>query len=440
LRWTRHHARAINRPVDSSPHGRARPRTAHPKRVIYISYDGLGDALGASQVLPYVEGLAERGHEFELLSFEKPGNRLAFREPIAPGVRWTALRYHKTPTVPATAFDMSQGALASVLAALATRADFVHTRSYVAATLALPLVIAGRRPLLFDTRGLWPEERVDGNLWSREGKIYRSATRVEQSLFARADAITVLTNNVKDYLRQEYGHRAQIRSPITVIPTCADLDLFHPDGAKDEEVAPLVEGSRTLAYVGSIGTWYMAEEMARFYLAWRAAVAPSSARFLVVTRDDPSPMRSVLAAHGVETELVHRSAKRERVAKLLRCSEAALSFVRESLSKRASAPTKIGEYLGCGIPVIGTAIGDARLVLAEPGAGLLIERFDDETLAESAKQLAAFAASRDRVKLTRAAAERWFSLERAIDAYDELYTQMPRWHGQRWTREDRGWP
>lgn len=433
-------SRAINRPVNASSKDRTRPYSADRRRVIYISYDGLGDALGASQVLPYVEGLAARGHEFELITFEKFGNRLAFREPIAPNVRWTALRYHKKPTVPATAFDMSQGALTAIFAMLVSRADLIHTRSYVAATLALPLGIATRRPLLFDTRGLWPEERVDGNLWSRESKIYKSALRIERSLLAHADAITVLTNNVKDYLRQEYAHRAQIRSPITVIPTCADLALFRPDGEKDEEVAPLVEGSRTLAYVGSIGTWYMAEEMARFYLAWRAAVAPEPARFLVVTRDDPAPMRAVLAAHGVESELVHRAAKRERVPKLLRCSEAGLSFVRESLSKRASAPTKIGEYLGCGIPVLATAIGDARLVLAEKGAGLLIERFDDESLARSAKQLAALAAAPDRVALTRAAAERWFSLERAIDAYDELYTHMTRWHGQRWSREDRGWP
>jgi glycosyltransferase involved in cell wall biosynthesis len=407
---------------------------------VYISYDGMSDALGASQVLPYVEGLARRGHQFELVSFEKPGNRLAFREQLSPGVRWTALRYHRTPTVPATAFDMAQGALTAALNALAVRADFIHTRSYISATLALPLVLAARRPLLFDTRGLWPEERVDGNLWSREGRIYKSAVRVEQTLFARADAVTVLTNNVKDYLRNEYSHRAALRAPITVIPTCADLDLFHPEGPADEELAPLVGAAKPLAYVGSIGTWYMAEEMARFYLAWRAAVAPSSARFLVVTRDDPAPMRAVLAAHGVEHELIHRAAQRERVAKLLRCSTAALSFVRESLSKRASAPTKIGEYLGCGVPVVGTAIGDARLVLAEPGAGLLIEQFDDASLARAAERLAALSAAPDRVARTRAAAERWFSLERAVDAYDELYTAMPASHGAPIARADRGWP
>lgn len=151
-------------------------------------------------------------------------------------------------------------------------------------------------------------------------------------------------------------------------------------------------------------------------------------------------MRAVLAAHGLEGEMIVRAAKRDRVARLLRCSDAALSFVRESLSKRASAPTKIGEYLGCGVPVVGTTIGDARLVLAEPGAGALIERFDDDALLESARTLAALSAAPDRVQRTRAAAERWFSLERAVDAYDALYTQMPSTHGATMSRADQRWP
>ena len=41
-------------------------------RVLYITYDGLTDPLGQSQVLPYLLGTAEDGHEITVLSFEKP--------------------------------------------------------------------------------------------------------------------------------------------------------------------------------------------------------------------------------------------------------------------------------------------------------------------------------------------------------------------------------
>jgi glycosyltransferase involved in cell wall biosynthesis len=407
---------------------------------VYITYDGLSDTLGASQVLPYVHGLAKRGHTFELLSFEKPGNPLAFRKQLAPNVRWTALRYHKTPTVPATSFDLTQGSVTSVLQALMTGADLVHTRSYVAATLALPLVLAMRRPLLFDTRGLWPEERVDGGIWARTSKIYRAANAMERVLFTHADAVTVLTNNVQNYLRHDYAHREKLRAPIRVIPTCADLDLFSPDATPDREVLAQAGDARVLAYVGSIGTWYMAEEMARFYLAWRKVLSQQKTRLLVVSRDNPQSIAAPLNAAGVTDELIHVAAKRERVPGLIRTSDAALSFVRESLSKRASAPTKIGEYLGCGVPVAATLIGDARLVLAEPGAGVAITQLDDSSLEAAARQLVACSQAPQRVELARTAAQRWFSLDAAVDAYDSFYQDIPSYHGGDIDRRDRSWP
>lgn len=423
--------RPMNRPVN---------RPWRKRRVVYVTYDGLSDALGASQVLPYVEGLAQKGHSFELLSFEKPGNSLAFRKEIAPNVRWTALRYHKTPTVPATSFDLAQGAATSVLQMLLTGADLIHTRSYVAATLALPLVVALRKPLLFDTRGLWPEERVDGGIWRRESKIYRTATAMERVLFSQADAVTVLTNNVQNYLRTEYAHRAELRAPIRVIPTCADLDLFSTDATPDPEVTAKVGDARVLAYVGSIGTWYMANEMARFYLAWRKVLSPQKTRLLIVSRDDPETIAAPLRAAGCADEMVVVSAQRSRVPGLIRTADAALSFVRESLSKRASAPTKIGEYLGCGVPVAATLIGDASRVLAEPGAGIAIRECTDESLERDALALLRCAQAPDRKALARAAAVRWFSLARAVEAYDSFYQEIPSYHRGALDRSDHGWP
>ena len=42
------------------------------KNVLYISYDGMTDPLGQSQVLPYISGLNKYGINFHLISFEKP--------------------------------------------------------------------------------------------------------------------------------------------------------------------------------------------------------------------------------------------------------------------------------------------------------------------------------------------------------------------------------
>jgi glycosyltransferase involved in cell wall biosynthesis len=408
------------------------------RRALYITYDGIDEPLGRSQVLPYVIGLASRGHQFELLSFEKPGVPLRFREPLADGVRWTALRYHRRPTVPATLLDMASGLGVSSMHRLLRGVDLVHTRSYVPATMALPLVRAAGLPLLFDTRGLWPDEKIDAGAWPAGGGLYRAAKGVERALFRSADAVTVLTHRMQRYLRDEYPYRAELRAPIHVIPTCTDLEHFRPDVPREPALEAELAGACTLLYLGSIGTWYMSVEMARLYLAFRRLVP--RARLLVVSREQPVEMARVLDEAGAGAELVHRAARRDEVAGFVRCADAAVCFVRPSFSKQGSAPTKLGELLACGLPVAANVVGDMATVLGDTTAGVVVDDMSDEGLAASAQALLSLVQQPDIAARARGEAERWFRLDEAVIAYDAIYRAMPRRHGQRVAVSDGYWP
>src|SRR6476620_11682826 len=79
-------------------------------RVRYITYDGLTDPLGGSQVLPYLIGLAEVGHEITILSCEKPERMLRDGAQIRKlcadaGLTWNPIKYHKKPPVLSSALD-----------------------------------------------------------------------------------------------------------------------------------------------------------------------------------------------------------------------------------------------------------------------------------------------------------------------------------------------
>ena len=80
-------------------------------RVLYLSYDGMTDPLGRSQVLPYLTGLAALGHEITLVSFEKPGRSAEERERVEAicgeaGIAWHPLRYHKRPPILSSVWDV----------------------------------------------------------------------------------------------------------------------------------------------------------------------------------------------------------------------------------------------------------------------------------------------------------------------------------------------
>lgn len=411
----------------------------HARRVVYVTYDGLTEQLGQSQVLPYLRGLVERGHRFEVLSFEKPGAPLCFRRQLERGLRWTALRYHKRPTVPATGFDMSQGAVAVALQSLVQRADLVHVRSYVPCALALPWVEVGRVPLLFDMRGLWADERVEAGTWPDGGRLYESAKRVERLLLGRADAVTTLTVRLKRYLREEYAYASEIDAPIRVIPTCVDLGHFRPDAPKHPGAMKALGDANVLLYLGAIGPYYLPRAMAEFYLAWRRHAAP--ARFLIVSKNDPAPIREVLAEAGAANEVLHLSATREEVPGLVRCARASFGlFGGRILAGHGCAPTKIGEVLACGLPFASSAVGDIPELLGGSPVGVSVANTRTATLDEAARELFAKSRAPDVAVQARELAARWFSLESAVEQYDRLYREMGRAHGRSQGLQDASWP
>ena len=88
------------------------------RRALFISYNGMLDPLGQTQVIPYLSELAKHGLRFTLLSFERPPafekDGLAKSEELrkhlaSQNIEWHSLRYHQTPSLPATIFDVANG-------------------------------------------------------------------------------------------------------------------------------------------------------------------------------------------------------------------------------------------------------------------------------------------------------------------------------------------
>ena len=177
--------------------------------ILYISYDGLTDPLGRSQILPYLRGLASRGHAIHVLACEKPENFGRDRAAVAAlcreaGISWHPLRYHKRPPVLSTVYDLAQLRRAAVRLHRKHRFGLTHCRSYIPAAVGLHLKRAHGVPLLFDMRGFWPEEKTEGKSWDL-GKpmfrlVYRYFKRLERKLLEHSDAIVSLTEAGKQEL------------------------------------------------------------------------------------------------------------------------------------------------------------------------------------------------------------------------------------------------
>lgn len=388
--------------------------------VLYISYDGMLEPLGQSQVLAYLERLAP-GRRIHLLSFEKAEDwadaprREALRARIhAAGIVWHPRRYHKRPSALATAWDVMVGVVAGLWLAWRHRLSIVHARSYVPALMALVLKrLAGLR-FLFDMRGFWADERVDGRLWPRDGHMYRIAKWCERRFLLNADHVVSLTHAGVAEM-QAFDYLQGRMPPVTVIPTCADLSRFVPiDGQRDPR-------SFTLGYVGSAGTWYLFDAAVAAFVALRA-LRPD-ARLLVVNRGEHDHIRACLRSAGIPESCVElRRADPSEMPLLMARMDATVFFIKPVFSKQASAPTKLGELLGCGVPVLANAgVGDMATILAEDEVGVAVSSFDAESLQQGVRDLLALAAEPDIRERCVDSARRHFALDAGVSNYAAIY-------------------
>src|SRR5712691_4221398 len=204
------------------------------RRVLYISYNGMLDPLGQSQVLPYLRELSKLGVRFSLLSFERPAafgsEGKAKREELrrqlaAEGIDWHTLRYHQNPSLPATVYDVRHGSRYAKRMVRCDKIERVHARSHIAAAIARRLKKRFGLKMIFDLRGLMADEYVDANHWRQGGVRYRITKRLERRALAGADGIVTLTERIWPIIKSWDALRD--REVIhEIVPCCADLELF----------------------------------------------------------------------------------------------------------------------------------------------------------------------------------------------------------------------
>ncbi|HSP63510.1 MAG TPA: glycosyltransferase [Pyrinomonadaceae bacterium] len=406
------------------------------KRVLYISYNGMLDPLGQSQVLPYLRELSKLGVRFTLLSFERPAafssegaaNREELRRQLgAQGINWHALRYHQKPSLPATVYDVRHGLRYAKRLVRRDQIEMVHARSHIAAAIALRLRKRFGLKMIFDLRGLMADEYVDANHWRRGGIRYRITKRMERRALAGADGIVTLTERVWPEIKSWDALRDR-DVPHEVVPCCVDLELFRFDPqARERRRAELgIQNRLVLVYSGSIGGWYLTEQMADFFAVLLQKRA--DAHFLWLTLGNAEMIGNLMSRRGITaTRYTVLGAAPSDVWSYLSAGDAGIAFYKPAFSRMATSPVKIAEYLACGLPlVINAGIGDSDAVITAERIGALVSNFNEGEYADAAKVVGGFVGYPGQTRRrAREIAERLFDVRRVgVERYGRLYESV----------------
>jgi glycosyltransferase involved in cell wall biosynthesis len=393
------------------------------------------DPLGQSQVIPYIEGLSKLGIEFHLLSCEKPERFKSGFDQISEKLNqskifWHPIPYTTDPPVLSTIKDIRK--LNNEAEKLNREYHFqaVHCRSYIAAFVGLRLKKKEKIPFIFDMRGFWADERIDGKLWKINNPIYyiiyKYFKRKEKEFLNNANHIISLTENGKAEIIKNF--RFEIKPEISVIPCCVDTKLFSHENISTEDKKVWIEKLKInktdfiISYAGSIGTWYMLEEMLDFFIVLSENYP--DAKFLFITLDKPEKIISSCISKNINAEkIIICRAKRSEMPVLLSLSTLSLFFIKPAYSKKASSPTKMGELMSMGIPIItNSGVGDIDQLVNDYNIGIAIKDQTKTSYREAIQSIPAMLDTDPEIYTNVAKTK--YSLEHGIEAYYEIYNKL----------------
>ena len=193
------------------------------KYSLYITYDGLLDPLGHSQILPYIEGLSSSGYKIVLLSFEKTDRlegsikKLKFRLK-SKNIEWFYFPFKRRKF----GYFIRIFLVFYFIKFRQKYKDFTlfHTRGI---TTAIIYFICGFKcPLIYDIRA-FAGEYIDCGRLNPKSIFAYFLKWFEKKLIKSSAGIVVLDESGEKYIKNKFK---KIRTNIKIIPTCCDTQLF----------------------------------------------------------------------------------------------------------------------------------------------------------------------------------------------------------------------
>lgn len=365
--------------------------------ITYLSVDSIQEGVGSSQITPLILGLVKKGKSVCLITFEKTTPPKELVESFSKvGVVWIAKEFGN----PGAIGGMIR---LNMLRRNVPNSSVLHGRSDIATAAAIWSGIDA--PILWDVRSLWSDQRLLIGTAGWNGLTARGARALENLSARKSTAMTTLTAAIVPILQQRHKRIPLIRE---VIPTCVQTSKFLWSRMPQSQLTCLLSGT--------FNNYYDLKRTKHVLIELRKSMDLR----VIWARAGESPMERL----DVGEDLIV-SASHAEMPKLVKDSHFGIAICKqENLDSLAAAvPTKIGEFLASGRPVIvSKGIGDLDLMLSSTRTGIVIDQSD--TLQTIAEQVNLLISDPDTPERCRELAMQHFDMKKSVDRYLDIYDRM----------------
>ncbi|MBT2188826.1 TIGR04063 family PEP-CTERM/XrtA system glycosyltransferase [Sphingobium nicotianae] len=302
--------------------------------------------------------------------------------------------------------------------------DLIHAHSPVLGALAAaPVARRHGLPFVYEIRAFWEDAAV-GNGTGLEGDLrYRVTRFLEDRAVARADAVMVICEG----LRQDLIARGVSPDKINVSPNGVDLDLFGDPSPPDEALRSQL-GLDGAEVIGFIGSFYDYEGLDDLIAAMPLLVARRPKAHLLLVGGGPraDALRAQAEASSVAAHIhfvgrvPHHEVERYYSLTDILCYPRKAMRLTELVT-----PLKPLEAMAQGRLVAASSVGGHRELIEDGVTGTLFPPDDPAAMADALARLLADRAGWDeRRRVARAFVERERSWAKNVVRYEPVYQQL----------------
>lgn len=187
----------------------------------------------------------------------------------------------------------------------------------------------------------------------------RCARSVEAEVLKESDLIVCQSAAMAAHLEVRHGCQA---GRIARFQCGVDTSLFRRDpkaAAALRKELDIPENAPVVIYVGNAAGWQRLDDSISAFAQY-ARHSGGQPHLIVLTPEDPRAIVDNAIRHGIDrSSVIVRRVAHNEVPRYLSCADAAFLLRSDNVVNRVASPTKLGEYLACGVPIITTAVAKA---------------------------------------------------------------------------------
>ena len=250
------------------------------------------------------------------------------------------------------------------------------------------LAFARQIPFVFEVRDLWPESLIAVGVGNEDSLLHRGLAAIAKFLYQEASLIVVVTPAFKEHLMRRWHVPAE---KIAVVENGVETGLFVPQQPVADQVVRKelgAEGKFLASYIGTLGNAHGLDTL--LDAAAQLQQQNPDVMFLLVGEGaEKQRIRSQAQSRGLNNIRFLDQQPREKIPAIISASDACLVLLKKTEVFKTVIPTKMLEFMSCARPVILGVDGQARQIVEEAGAGLVIEPENVDALVQAINQLAA---------------------------------------------------